>query len=189
MDIEKLLNSEQWFNYSNFYDFVSEQNFDVLVEVGVWKGHSVSYLASKNPNKKVYAVDLFDKTYRYAKAGKDLRNQVPYLYDIYNENLKRSNTRDLIEDIQGYSWECADKFEDSSVDFVFIDADHSYDSVVKDINAWYPKVRSGGIFSGHDYLPYDQHDHPGVKKAVDEFCERNKIKVNIQDTVWWFYKA
>jgi predicted O-methyltransferase YrrM len=58
------------------------------------------------------------------------------------------------------------------VDFVFIDADHEYDSVVKDINAWLPKIKQGGIISGHDYF-----NPCGVKKAVDEKFG-NEVKFN-----------
>lgn len=159
-----------YFSYSKFYDFIAEQNFDTLVEVGVWKGHSISYLAKTNPGKSIYAVDSFDESYQ----------------EQYNNTLTSTNTRELIEDIQGYSWECADKFEDSGVDFVFIDADHSYDAVVKDINAWYPKVRAGGILAGHDYYP---GTFEGVVKAVNEFTQSKGYELNIErGTVWWITK-
>ena len=52
----------------------------------------------------------------------------------------------------------------TEADLIFIDADHSYEWVKRDINALYPKVRSGGILSGHDY----GNENIGVKKAVDE---------------------
>jgi predicted O-methyltransferase YrrM len=176
--------NEFFFSYSKFYDFIAKQNFDTLVEVGVWKGHSVSYLAKTNPGKSIYAVDLFDKSYQF--AGKELDAQVPKVYQTYNDTLNSTNTRELIEDIQGYSWECADKFEDSGVDFVFIDADHSYDAVVKDINAWYPKVRAGGILAGHDYYPLM---FEGVVKAVNEFTQSNGYELNVErGTVWWITK-
>lgn len=187
MDIKELLNSENWFNYSTFYDYISNQNYDTLVEVGVWKGHSVSYLASKNPGKKIYAVDLFDEAHRYGNAGVKFHEQIPYVYDVYNETLKITNTRDLIEDIKGYSWECADKFEDNSIDFVFLDADHAYESVVKDIAAWYPKVKTSGILAGHDY---NKETFPGVIQAVTEFIERTGHELHLASTgyVWWVVK-
>jgi predicted O-methyltransferase YrrM len=179
--------SEGWFNYQRFYDYVSEQNFKVLVEVGVWKGSSISYLASKNVQSKIYAVDLFQETYRY-KKGK-LKQEASKINLTYNENLVRTNTRDLITDIKCYSWDGASHFDDNSIDFVFIDADHSYEAVKKDLAAWYPKLKSGGLFSGHDYEPYEKHSHPGVKKAVDEFAENLAIDVKQQEgTVWYFYK-
>jgi predicted O-methyltransferase YrrM len=183
-EIEKYLDSESWFNYKTFYDFISSKNYSVLVEVGVWKGHSISYLAKQNPSSKIYAVDLFDETYRYKK--KNLKMQVPYLYEIYNINLERFNVRDKITDIKGFSWECASKFKDNSVDFVYIDADHRYESVKKDLNAWFSKVTPGGIFAGHDYEPYEGQNHPGIKQAVDEFAFQNNLKIKTFEGCVWY---
>ena len=63
------------------------------------------------------------------------------------------------------SWDAAVNFADESIDFVFIDADHSYESVKKDIEAWLPKIRKNGIISGHDYGNGNPSE---VKQAVDE---------------------
>jgi predicted alpha/beta hydrolase family esterase len=59
------------------------------------------------------------------------------------------------------------------LDFVFIDADHKYESVKADIAAWLPKVRPGGHIAGHDY----HSDWPGVQKAVDEVLGKGKFVV------------
>jgi predicted O-methyltransferase YrrM len=152
-----------WFNYSVFYDFISEQEFDTFVELGVWKGESISYLASKvkfkNPSANIYAIDIFedwDKNPRVAATVPNIRN-------IFNNTLRKSKVQDIITTIKSKSWEAAAAFEDGTVDFVFIDADHSYESVCKDIDSWLPKIKVGGIISGHDY-----NNPCGVKQAVDE---------------------
>ena len=62
-------------------------------------------------------------------------------------------------------------YEDGSLDFVFLDGDHAYPSIRADIDAWRPKVRRGGILSGHDYTPL----MPDVVRAVDETFERFEI--------------
>ncbi|NTW91009.1 MAG: class I SAM-dependent methyltransferase, partial [Erysipelotrichaceae bacterium] len=64
--------------------------------------------------------------------------------------------------IKGDSVKSAELFKDESLDFVFIDAGHRYEEVKADIEAWYPKVRKGGIVSGHDYINYQDF---GVIKA------------------------
>lgn len=189
MDIEQLINTDNWFNYSKFYDWVSEQNFKTLIEVGVWKGHSVSYLADKLRNNKceIYAVDLFEDDYSY-RTDKSQFNEFKSsidaesaIYEIYNKNLEISNTRSLIKDITGYSWEVASQFEDDYFDFIFIDADHSYESVVKDLDAWFPKIKSGGVFAGHDYGCWT-----GVTKAVDEFIKKHNLSLKTASgTVWY----
>ena len=64
------------------------------------------------------------------------------------------------------SLEAAETTQDESLDFVYIDADHSYKSCMLDIIAWESKVRHGGIISGHDYFD-DFENGFGVKSAVD----------------------
>ena len=59
------------------------------------------------------------------------------------------------------SEEAAPSFEDNSLDFIFIDANHDYQAVLRDIELWYPKVRPSGLVAGHDYT------WPEVKEAVD----------------------
>jgi predicted O-methyltransferase YrrM len=86
--------------------------------------------------------------------------------------VKRAGLEGFIKPIKSYSWEASKNFEDNSVDFVFIDADHEYESVVKDIDSWLPKVKKGGIISGHDYITWK-----GVKLAVDQKFG-NKTKFN-----------
>jgi SAM-dependent methyltransferase len=68
--------------------------------------------------------------------------------------------------------------KDASLDFVFIDADHSYAGVAADIDAWRYKVKPGGILCGHDY---GHPRFPGVKQAVDE---RFTVQTG-DDHVWW----
>ena len=182
---EQFIDSEQWFNYKEFYDFISKKKYKTLVEVGVWKGSSISYLASNNVSSKVYAVDLFESSYRYKKGY--LKKEVSEIYKTYNTQLEKTKTRDIIIDIKDYSWDAATKFDDHSIDFVFIDADHSYESVRKDLHSWFKKVRPGGIFSGHDYEPYGENNHPGVKQAVDEFSvEKNLDLKTFSGAVWYF---
>ena len=65
-------------------------------------------------------------------------------------------------------------FEDGELDFVFIDGEHSYEAAKADIEAWWHKVRSGGLLMGHDY---DRQRFPGVCRAVDEFGESHAVKV------------
>jgi len=178
VDINKHLDTHNWFNFQDFYTFVSQKNFKSFVEVGVWKGHSICFLGNllKDKEVSIYAVDLWDKTYRYENTDK--KNIVPFLYDIYLKNLELNNLTNKITNIKKISWEAANDFEDSSIDFVFIDADHEYDSVVKDINAWLPKIRKGGMISGHDYF-----NPCGVKQAVDEIFGD---KVNFYNNKVWY---
>ena len=75
--------------------------------------------------------------------------------------------------------------QDIKIDLLFIDGDHSYEHAKHDISKYYSKVRSGGLFSGHDF------SLPGVTRALKEFREENNIKEQIMFTnndVWLWYK-
>lgn len=185
-EIEKYLDSEIWFNYQNFYNEVAQKKYKVLVELGTWKGHSIMYLAQKlkeqNYEFKLYGVDLFDESLIHENGGNEyLKPQMQFLWEIYNENLIRKNVRDLVTDIKKNSWESAYEFDDESVDFVFIDADHKYESVVKDIQSWLPKIKKGGMISGHDFT----QPSAGVKRAVEELLPGFKLGT---DEIWTYVK-
>ena len=63
-------------------------------------------------------------------------------------------------------------FEDSSLDFVFIDGNHTFDYAVSDIIYWSYKVRKGGIVAAHDYYAFAKN---GVMKAVDAYTHCHHI--------------
>ncbi len=177
----KELNADNWFNYADFYNkVVSDNAFKVFVEVGVWKGHSVSFLAktllAKGGYFELYAVDYWNKLPKDKQLWESHANVIPDLYELYSTNLVKNGVRGHVFDLLGDSSEQAALFEDGSVDFVFIDASHDTASVIKDINAWKPKVRKGGILAGHDI-----HESP-VRKAV-EMCLDNVV-INDNSDVW-----
>jgi hypothetical protein len=80
---------------------------------------------------------------------------------------------------------CAARKIPDGLDFVFIDADHSYEGCSTDIAAWAPKLKPGGLLSGHDY---DNTDYPqwGVKRAVDEYVAANGLKLELGENFTWF---
>ena len=72
----------------------------------------------------------------------------------------------------------ASRYDNASLDFCFIDADHAYESVSKDIDAWRPKVKRGGILAGHDYI----HEPGfGVVQAVNERFARFEVWPGVTD--------
>jgi glycosyltransferase involved in cell wall biosynthesis/Flp pilus assembly protein TadD len=165
--VEALLDTDNWFDYAPFYAWMAANpGYRRFVEVGVWKGHSISFLAGQLRHREgveIYAVDLFESSKAF-EGKKRLRDQLPYIQQVYEANLERTNTRELITDMVARSDRAAEQFADGSLDVVFIDASHNYESVKRDIRAWRPKVRPGGILAGHDY---SNPDWPGVKRAVD----------------------
>lgn len=82
--------------------------------------------------------------------------------------------------IQADSGKAAKFFPDGFFDFVYIDANHFYQAVKNDIFMWWPKVRKGGVFAGHDYVDKSRFgDHFGVIQAVNEHAEMHHCKLQI----------
>lgn len=146
---------ENWFSYPNLYkEFVrNTPEGGVIVEVGVWKGKSIAFLAVEAANSgkqlNIYAVD----TWRGSPLEDDHQNDWyvmnDKLYELFLENTKPLSH--IIKPIRKPSLEAVAEFSDKSIDRVFIDAAHDFDSVVADIKAWLPKIKSGGVLAGHDW--------------------------------------
>lgn len=154
----------------------------IFVEIGTWKGKSAVFMAEeiKNQGKEIdfYTIDLFEYSDGYHEFNPNRDN-----LSFYDEVLKNIDpVKDYINLIKGKSYEVAKRFEDGSISFLFIDGDHSYEGVKKDLNAWYPKIKSGGIIAGHDYT----ETSCGVKMAVDEFFLFTGIQIN--GSSWIFKK-
>lgn len=111
------------------------------------------------------------------------------------KNCLRLNWDKDFKILIGDSVEQAARVADESLDWVYIDAGHTYEELKADFEAWFPKVRKGGIVSGHDY---GDNDLPGVKQFIDEYIANNP-DVDMQFTTedyweglpyqsWWFIK-
>ena len=71
---------------------------------------------------------------------------------------------------------------EEAVDFVYIDGNHSYEAVKKDIALYYPLIKNNGLIGGHDYTPYTET----VMRAVNEFAEEAKLELHTVFPDWWF---
>ena len=152
------LEGENWFTYPNLYKELVERCSDDqpshFVEVGSWKGKSACFMAveiiNSNKNIKFDCIDCW------------LRDNV---YNEFIDNITPVNN--IINVIKSYSNIAFKDYEDCSLDFVFIDAHHTYESVKEDIDCWYSKVKIGGILAGHDYWPETHAEYiSSVNKAV-----------------------
>ncbi len=169
-----------WFDFQNIYSWVVKKFNDDsrFVEVGTWKGRSAIYMAVEiiNSGKKI-KFDCVDNWEYVDGLQYDLDKSL-FGSDIYQEFLSNiSPVSHVINPVKSISWEAATMYEDESLDFIFIDAAHDYNSVKKDILAWFPKLKKGGIIAGHDYTT-----HAGVKRAVDEFFHVDVVRSS------WLYE-
>ena len=159
-----------WFDFNILYkkvvDLVDENSH--FVEIGAWKGKSTSFLAveilKSRKNIKFDVVDTWKGSNEHQVHGEEL-------YLDFLKNIEP--VRHIINPIRKDSITASNFYQNDSLDFVFIDASHDYESVKADINAWYPKIKNGGVIAGHDYHP----DWPEVKLAVDEFFKNSYFYV------------
>ena len=168
---------EGYLDHFDLYDLaVSKFNKGVFVEIGTFAGRSSAYLGTEIHNSgkdiKLYTVDHFDIS---ADSSANSTN----FYEQVIETLKP--LEHCVTVIKGKSVDVAEQFADASVDFVFIDASHDYESVKEDIKAWLPKVKVGGILGGDDY------GWGGVEKAVYELVP-NATAIGVRDSNWFWIK-
>lgn len=110
----------------------------------------------------------------------------PYLKGVKASEVRRSalevcsEFRGRCRLVERDSVKAAEAVRDGSMDYVFIDADHSYHSVLKDLDAWWPKVKPGGLFLGHDYGQTVPIYGTGVKNAVDRWAAQRQLPVLVE---------
>lgn len=152
-------------------------------EIGVADGGHARMMLENSDCERLYLVDLWDPA--VATYNEDAKNWYTKCHQLMREYPDRCFL------IQGDSAKSAELFGDDYLDFVFIDADHRYHGISGDLEAWWPKVRSGGVMSGHDYVDWESY---GVIRAVDEFVAMHGLKLFLlpvdphDNPVWAFVK-
>ena len=173
-----------WFDFPDLYRFIlSRIDNAEIVEVGSWLGKSAAFMAveisNSNKNIKFHCVDTWNGSEEHSDNQLVINDQ---LYNKFLENI--DPVKKYINPIRKSSVEAAKDFADNSLDFIFIDAGHSYDDVKADIKAWYPKLKAGGYIGGHDY----SSAWPGVAQAVQEFSTENNLIVSLVEKSCWITK-
>ena len=148
---------------------IRDNNYTVGAELGVQTGYLYFHLLETFPELKLYGVDIWKGA---------------------NRNVYQEMEKEVMQRSRGYSDraviqkkftnEAVNLHARGSLDFVFIDADHSYAGVKRDIIEWWPKVKIGGTMIGHDCLV------SGVKRALGEHFESWETDV---DQVWYVRKV
>jgi hypothetical protein len=170
-----------WFSFPDLYSHVVKTFPDGshFVEVGVWKGTSSAFMGveivNSGKNIRFDCIDPFipvgDEIPEYKITHEDLKNE-------FINNMKPLEGRYTLYPLG--SPEVTKKYKEKSLDFVFIDGSHKYEDVVKDIKAWMPKLKKGGILSGHDY----SSAWPEVVKAVNDVLGEGEWKDPWGNSCW-----
>lgn len=160
-------------------------------EVGVWDGRLSQFLLSSRNDLSLFMVDRWRDVpdgHRYKRSNSQMANTSPEGFAEVQARAWKVVNRypSRAKPLKGESVEMANHVADGALDFVFIDADHSYEGVKEDIAAWFPKLKPGGLMGGHDWDHPDHQDEWGVRKAVEEFAETVKALIQTGKNRTWF---
>lgn len=144
----------------------------VCIEIGTYKGKNAWNILKNLDIEKIYLIDPYklydDSTSQIGKDKKFLNVE-----KIAKKRLKKYKNIVWIKKMS------EDAVKDVPMaDFIYIDGNHEYEFVKKDIELYCPKLKKGGIIAGHDA------DRKSIFKAVSEFCVKNKLECGIKEKDW-----
>jgi len=178
-------------DFPKLYD---SMGLKVGAEVGVWHGDFSALILENSSVEVLHSIDPWTNA-----DGDEMTTD----YEEAKIRLSKFVGRSVIKKASSLS--ASSEFKDGTLDFVFIDGDHRYEAVKADIEAWFPKVRAGGVFSGHDYCSrgkaleraqttkkFPDQYKKGIIRAVDEFSDARGIKIMLTEEryyrSWWIVK-
>ena len=153
------------------------------VEIGVCRGENIKQLLDACPNiAKLYGIDPWEAYKDKLTISANLANS---WYSQATKLLHDYIVKERTSLIRGRSLDEVKKFLPETMDLVFIDGNHSFDAALADCKAWWPKVKAGGVLSGHDYRLKDHE----VRLAVSEFAATKSLRViDVQHLCWYIRK-
>ena len=168
--------------FENRNDMLKEYcNNSKVLEVGVFKGEFLDYIVDNCSYSSVEGVDLFEGIFGSGDVNgnnmtkADLNKEYILLQDKYKDN-------ENVNVYKSFSTTYLNHQKDNTYDIIYIDADHRYEAVKKDLISSFPKIKDGGYLMGHDYELNKEkcklNHNFGTKKAVQEFCLEYKQEIS-----------
>lgn len=156
------------------------------VEVGVLYGENAEKILEKWTGQFLYLVDPY-VTQDWSRYT-DQTNTINFSEALERARQKLSKFDGRSAFVRKMSVDAAKDFKDDELDFVYIDGNHDYAAVLDDMDAWWPKVKQGGVLGGHDF--YDTNTdyfRCGVESAVRRWTSEHKVPlIGPLDCTSWF---
>jgi len=137
----------------------------IVAEIGVWEGDNARHLMDLNL-RHLFLIDPYKAYERHSQEEVDEAMGIALPKIASHPNAYKTSF------IRMESVGAATLFTDEYFDYVYIDGNHTPDAVSQDLEVWWPKVKAGGYFAGHDYS-----SSAGVMRAVDQFCGARSLKI------------
>lgn len=153
-------------NALGIIELIKRTELFIGAELGVRRGEFTRAVANSNSNIRIYAVDIWQNHESLNENHNHKDN-----YEAYLLNIKE--VQNQITTLKGLTTDMHCKVPDNSLDWIFIDATHTYEGLKHDLLSWLPKVKDTGIITGHDYC--EEFDNGGLKRAIDEFVGIDKV--------------
>lgn len=145
----------------------AELGFNVGAEIGVWRGEYSKVLCKANPDLELYSIDSWLLSdYEPLEQITALNAPQEYFEGKYQEAIRMLEPYKNCTIVRKSSMDALKDFEDESLDFVYIDANHDFVNFTLDLHYWLKKVKMGGIISGHDYAYFSYKKFNHVKRAL-----------------------
>lgn len=163
---------------------LSVNGFKRIAEIGVYNAEFSQVLWRNIPDIELYLVDPYIKYDDISIT--DTQEIHDTRYAMVKQLVQQARSRGKsVKLLRSTSVDALKQIPDNYLDLVYIDADHSYESVKQDVEGWYKKVKPGRILAGHDFL------HNGVNKAVTEFVTKHNLQVEYftLDDTWIIRKT
>lgn len=175
-------NDHGWYPHGQRFErIIRDYKIKNVLEVGSWLGASTRHFATLIPDGgKVYAIDHWLGSEEHLQMH--VRDWLPTLYQQFLSNVIHMQLVDKIVPVRMNSLEAAKKLKalNLDIDLVYIDAAHDYESVYKDICAWYPYIAEKGIMTGDDW------HHGPIQQAVERFAHENNLQIISDNNFWMF---
>jgi hypothetical protein len=155
------------------YDLMKFITPGVSAEIGVATGRFSKIIVENNNPIELYLIDAwrnFDLGYADGNMVSDDKHEQRYqdVSNMFSENKSVKLVRD-------FSVNASHQFSDNFFDWIYVDADHSYEGCLNDLNAYNSKVKDTGYILGHDYTPPGGKTKRGfgVNAAVANFVKEH----------------
>ncbi|MBU2612621.1 MAG: class I SAM-dependent methyltransferase [Nanoarchaeota archaeon] len=149
----------------------------VVAEIGTYKGENALNMLEKLKIKRIYLIDPYE-AYGDYKEDTASKNTDKNFKSAKRRLKKYSNRTIYIKKFSDEAW----KFIPEELDFIYLDGNHEYKYVKKDMEIYWKKLKKEGILAGHDI------SWPGVSKSFCEFVQEKDLNPNIQAMDWWIVK-